>query len=290
MKKCLIFGATGWLGKATIAKIIDDYPQNELTLISSKSKKIEYKNKLYEVGSFNDFLNIKNNTFDYFYCYAFLTGNNIESKGKEHFLNETNKIIDATSTFLSQNTIKKGLLSSSGAVYWSETNKENLYSIQKKRQEIEFLKSFENNQSLYHIARIFSVIARDYNVEFNYAFNSFVSQAKKNKKIVITSKKKVERSYLIFENMIDYFQKSKESKIYDAANFDIDLVELAEIISEIFDCNIEYPKSYNNSSQKDLYKSKDKSFRDNFKEKKGLKQEILKVINQTKEHPMKVLN
>ena len=74
MKKCLIFGATGWLGKATIAKIIDDYPQNELTLISSKSKKIEYKNKLYEVGSFNDFLNIKNNTFDYFYCYAFLTG------------------------------------------------------------------------------------------------------------------------------------------------------------------------------------------------------------------------
>ena len=32
------------------------------------------------------------------------------------------------------------------------------------------------------------------------------------------------------------------------------------------------------------------SNKDNFKEKKGLKQEILRVINQTKEHPVKVIN
>ena len=107
MKKCLIFGATGWLGKATIAKIIDDYPQNELTLISSKNKKSEYKNKFDEVGYFVDFLNIKNNTYDYFYCYAFLTGNNIENKGKEYFLNETNKIIDATSVFCLKTQLKR---------------------------------------------------------------------------------------------------------------------------------------------------------------------------------------
>ena len=90
--------------------------------------------------------------------------------------------------------------------------------------------------------------------------------------------------------MIDYFQKSRNQKFMMLQIFDIDLIELAEVISEIFDCDIEYPKSYNNSSQKDLYKSKDKSFQDVFKEKKGLKQEILKVINQTKEHPMKVIN
>ena len=124
---------------------------------------------------------------------------------KEDYLYATNEIINSYSNFMEKNYIKKSLLTSSGAVYWKGTNKENLYTTQKLQQEREFKSINAQLNSDYIIARIFGVIGSQYDFNKNYAFTSFIKSGMKRESISINSKHKVLRSYLYFENLLEYF-------------------------------------------------------------------------------------
>ncbi len=59
----LIFGSTGWLGRATLSYLVNRYDKLNLTLISSENKTFKFQEKLYEVFDNNYFNSLKNNSF-----------------------------------------------------------------------------------------------------------------------------------------------------------------------------------------------------------------------------------
>ena len=80
-----------------------------------------------------------------------------------------------------------------------------MYTTQKLQQEREFKSINAQLNSDYIIARIFGVIGSQYDFNKNYAFTSFIKSGMKRESISINSKHKVLRSYLYFENLLEYF-------------------------------------------------------------------------------------
>ena len=78
-----------------------------------------------------------------------------------------------------------------------------------------------------------------------------------------------------------------ESKTIDAWNVKLDIFELAKIISDIFNVDVKFNKSYFTNELVDDYSSEDTSFIEEMPLKFSLHQEIEKIIkysekNQTK--------
>ena len=69
--KILIYGSTGWIGRATLKYLAENFPTSDITLVSSAKKSFKYKDKTYQVFD-NSYLNsIKDREYDYFFNYAF---------------------------------------------------------------------------------------------------------------------------------------------------------------------------------------------------------------------------
>ena len=261
--KVVIYGATGWLGKSTINHLLNINKDVDLILIASKRKKLLFQNKKFDVLNPDDMKNIKNEEFDILFNYSFLTGNNVSKIKPKEYVAITDEIIENGNIFLENNNVKKALLSSSGAIYWADTKKENIYSSQKLKQERLFIEICENNNIEYSIARIFGLISNFYNVDYKYAFSSFIAQSQKNKIKKINSNIKVIRSYLVFDRLIDYFLKDPIN-VFDAWNINLDIYELGKIISKITNSELIVNENYFDSIQKDEYISKDYSFKNEF--------------------------
>ncbi|MDC3231276.1 NAD-dependent epimerase/dehydratase family protein [Acidimicrobiia bacterium] len=261
-KKVLIFGATGWLGKITLDYLNRYYPKYEIILVSSSSGNFNMGTRNYTTISSQEALELKSQNIDFFLNYAFLTQDKIKKLGNSLYLKQTNKIIDFYKEFVSNNTVKKSLLISSGAVYWKNTNKENLYSLQKINQENDFLDSSKAKKIDYIIARVFAIIGNYYDPNKKYAFVDFVESAKLKKTINISSKNKVERSYLYFESFLDYYFKTQDfNKTIDAWNENLDIVDLANIIADSFGVKVNVIDEYYKQNEVDRYISKDDYFK-----------------------------
>jgi hypothetical protein len=108
---------------------------------------------------------------------------------------------------------------------------------------------------------MFALLAEQFDFEKKYAFSSFVSNGLKNEPINIESKIKVQRSYLVFEDLLNYFTTSNESNItFDAWSQNFDILELAKIIGKIYNVEVNASSSYLNSNENDSYISKDNYF------------------------------
>ncbi len=278
MKSCVILGANGWLGKSTLSYIVENYSDYEFTLVSSQDRLLKFKGEEFKIISFEEFLKIEDKEVDVFFNYAFLTGNKVKNYSNSRYLSETDNLIDGVNQFIKKNMISKLLLSSSGAIYKNGTSEENVYSQQKKKQEEELVKNCSSSNTIFLIARIFGLFANYYNVEYEYAFSSFIDQAKNDKSIKIKSDHKVLRSYLVFQYLLDYFLHLNESKTIDAWNVKLDIFELAKIISDIFNVDVKFNKSYFTNELVDDYSSEDTSFIEEMPLKFSLHQEIEKII------------
>lgn len=277
----LIFGATGWFGRSTIDFLHNVYKDNcNFTLISSKKGFITYKKNKFIVHDLDYLKKLINKSYDYYFDYAFLTGQTVSSLDKDTYINKTDELIYTSNTFLKNNIIKKALLTSSGAIYWNNTNKETVYSIQKSKQEKFFIEICENLEVNYTIARVFAVISKFYNLTSHYAFTNFLQQAKKNKLIKVESKKRVLRSYLVYENLLNYFL-NENTKVYDAWNVNLDIVELAEVISKIYNSKLVVDENYFKSKHEDIYISNDFTFRNKSNISSDLENIISYICNYT---------
>jgi len=262
-KNLLIYGASGWLGRQTINYILKNNVDLNLVLVSSKDIDLRFSNMKYKSISYSDFQNLKNQNFDFFLNYGFLTQEKIGKMKKEDYLYATNEIINSYSNFMEKNYIKKSLLTSSGAVYWKGTNKENLYTTQKLQQEQEFKSINAQLNSDYIIARIFGVIGSQYDFNKNYAFTSFIKSGMKRESISINSKHKVLRSYLYFENLLEYFFNLDHKNLtIDAWDDNFDIYELALKIAEIYDVKVNVSDEYFSSEEVDKYISTDNKFKE----------------------------
>jgi len=281
----LILGATGWIGSATLVNMLEKYSDLKLTLVSSKKNTITFKSKKFDVIDFHEFKNLKNKKYDMFFNYAFLTGNKILKLQKEEYLKLTDNLIYGVREFLTNNDIKKSLLTSSGAIYWVGTSKETIYSSQKLKQESVFIEDCTNLNINFSVARIFGLIANFYNVSYQYALNSFIKQAKSLNRVQINSEAPVYRSYLFLDYLINFFEESSNNETFDAVNININLEILAESIATYF--NVKYIEpNYLNKNISDTYISKNDFFSKNFK--LNFKDELYKIIKFT-EKPNNIL-
>ena len=81
--------------------------------------------------------------------------------------------------------------------------------------------------------------------------------------ITINSTKRVVRSYLYFENLLKFIiYGSKKNITFDAWDRNYDLIELAEIIGNIFNVEVIVKPEYLKSTILDEYISKRSSFHD----------------------------
>lgn len=251
-KKVLIFGSSGWLGRITLNYFKKYDLEFEATLVSSKRKIIRSEKSIFTFISPDDFKCIKNQSFDYYLNFAFLTQDKLKRINEIEYSNKIDEIIKTNEKFIDKNNVKSSMLISSGAVYWKNTPKENLYTLKKLEQEKSFIKNNEN----YIIGRLFGVLGSQYDLNSPYAFTSFIKSAKDKKQIKIESKIKVLRSYLYFENFLDlFFRDSFYNQTLDIWDKVFDIYEIAKIISEIYDAELIVDSEYFNSEQVDEYTS-----------------------------------
>jgi nucleoside-diphosphate-sugar epimerase len=255
----LIYGATGWIGRATIYYFIKNYENVDFTLVSSANKQVNFKKKSIPVTTVSDLSENGPLHYDYYFNFAFLTQDKIKNISEDKYLKLTNQIIFDEEKIIKNKEINKSLLISSGAVYWLNTDKENLYTVQKLKQEEFFKDNLKETKN--YTARMFALLAEQFDFEKKYAFSSFVSNGLKNEPINIESKIKVQRSYLVFEDLLNYFTTSNESNItFDAWSQNFDILELAKIIGKIYNVEVNASSSYLNSNENDSYISKDNYF------------------------------
>ncbi len=282
----LIYGATGWLGRATIYYFLKNYEKVDFTLVSSSNKLINFKSNSIPTFTVNEVSQKELSYYDYYFNFAFLTQEKLKNISEDKYLNLTNQIILNEEEIIKNKEIKKSLLISSGAVYWQNTNKQNLYTIQKLKQEESFRKNLKETKN--YVARIFAVLAEQFNYEKQYAFSSFVNDAIKNKPINVESKIKVERSYLVFEDLLNFFITSGESEItFDAWCENFDILELAKIIGKIYDVKVNVSEDYLNSKEIDSYISEDYYFKELIN--KNMNSEVIKkIIDRTINESVKI--
>lgn len=274
--KTLIYGGTGWIGRALIAYLLNSGTKvDDLIIVSSKKKKIRYKNFLIKTINPVEFREIKNTDFASYYDFAFLSKSKIKDIGKENFIEITNNIIKNSESFINKNRVNKALLTSSGAVYNAKF-KNDYYGLQKIKQEEIFKKSCIENEVNYKISRIFSLIAPHFDLDDSYALNNFLSNAMFNKNLEIFSEQKVMRSYLILETLFDYFERNDDSETFDAWNFQTDIVEIAKIVADIYKLETKFSHNYYASKFTNSYTSKDFSFQKKYE--LNLKKEQIKNI------------
>jgi len=278
-KNVVIYGAAGWLGRLTINYILKNNIDVNLLLVSSKNIDLSFSKVKFKSISYSEFQKLENQNFEYFFNYGFLTQEKLESMSEKEYLTTTEQIINSYSNFMKKNKVKKSLLTSSGAVYWKGTHKENLYTTQKLQQEYKFQLINSQLNREYIIARIFGVIGGQFDFNKNYAFTSFIKSGMKNESISINSKYKVLRSYLYFENLLDYFFDLENKNLtIDAWDANFDIYELALKVAEIFSVKVNINDEYFVSEEVDKYISLDDTFKNiyNFKFSKNNLEKVIK--------------
>ena len=261
-KNILIYGSTGWLGRMTIS-YLKRHVDCKLTLVASRKKEFKVDGSIFESISPSEFVEIKDQSFDHYFNFAFLTQEKIKILGGKEYEKVTNSIISTEGPFFENNKINNAFLSSSGAVYWQDTTKNNLYTSQKLEQEKRFIENSLKGDTNYLVGRIFGIIGNNYDFSKNYAFTDFIHLGVNSQPITINSTKRVVRSYLYFENLLKFIiYGSKKNITFDAWDRNYDLIELAEIIGNIFNVEVIVKPEYLKSTTLDEYISKRSSFDD----------------------------
>jgi len=268
----VLTGATGWVGQNFLHQLQLKYPysiyKDKVIAFGSKSKTIEstgYKSikkiKIHPLSSMIKLLKNKKNL--YFIHTAFLTREKINHYGIKKYISTNREITEIVKETLSSSYGSKSVVISSGAATNFEKKSSINNSILKdpygflKIEEENLLKSVSNCLVL-RLYAITGRFMRDANI---FAFGNFLLSAKQNTPIIIRSKNKVIRSYgytVDIANVAISWLLSKKIVKYKcilAASHTIDLLELAEEISNIYNlpkpiCNYNLDLPYDNYSCK----------------------------------------
>ena len=262
MKTLTIIGSNGFFGKSIIDYSIKNslykWKINKIICISRKKIKKEFlpknllKTKIVSISA--DIRSMKTLPKSDYFIYAANSKNmNLNIKG----INNFKKLI------LKEPKKVKILFTSSGAVYGKTKPgikiKEN-HSIQLKN--LNALKGYKKNYSKtkiliekiflqlskkkynVSIARCFTFIGKHILEKKDYAISNFISNAIKNKKIIIKSKVNVHRSFMYCDDLVEWLlviliKSSSKCPIYNVGSDEyLSLNKTALIVSKIFKAKI----------------------------------------------------
>ncbi len=242
-KNVVILGASGWIGKNFIDLLEKTKNYNLHLYSSSSTKKINFGNgSVYETSPISKLSNLDMPDIDIFIDLAFPTQDKIELLGNKGYLNSIKKLQEIKENFLSKTKPKNIFVASSGAIYWNE-KESNLYSKGKLSQEQFYEDYFKTKSTNILIMRIFGLLARHFSFDKNYAFTSFIKQAKEENIIRVKSNKLVIRSYITFPELFLFFEDwvnyhNSDFQIIDSCSFTTEIRNLAQIISNFYGVKI----------------------------------------------------
>ena len=282
-KNIVVLGASGWIGKNFVNSLNKLSDVNLFLYSSKKQKTIELENNfIYKTQPITNINKLNIDRVDSLIDLAFPTQDKIYELGESNYLQEVEELLSLKKNFLNKFKPLNIINTSSGAVHW-KGDKTNLYSKKKIEEEKLYISfSKENNVNL-DIARIFGFLGKFYDFDNNYAFTSFINQAKKNKKIIIESAKLVYRSYILFENLFSYYKYrtfsslENEINIFDACLKTFEIGHIANLIAKEFSSSVDRKDMIDGV---DEYKG-DSEFLANFLKSKNLEWQITdkKIVN-----------
>jgi len=276
MKNIAIYGSSGWLGRAALYFLLEKDVENFI-LTSNNYSKIIFENTTYPLIKNNEFSKIQNQEINILYIFGFpMDKLSNEKKLKVEF----DEIMKEIEVFLKNNVVQKVFLASSGAVNFQENNIYNIYSHYKKEQEKKLREFCDDMQITLEVSRLFSVIAPFYDLSKDYALTSFIKSGMNGEEILV-SNGDAKRSYVFFQDVIDFSFENSFNKTYDARTLNISVNNLAKIISQIF--NVDLKVKYCEDSKLANYISDEDFFINNLRKVTPIdKASIKKIIDITK--------
>jgi nucleoside-diphosphate-sugar epimerase len=281
----LITGATGWLGQQTAKKLVYRFRENlHLTLINSTPTSLYIQNKHFQTITPTSVKYDKK--IDYFFDYAFLTREKIDSLGFKQYIETNLSLITQSAEIVKKLGPKTVVLASSGAVYnsskFAHTKNYQLYSELKTFQEQLITDSCKQAGSKLIVVRIFNLSGEGINKSKVYAFQEFTEKAIRNKEIIINSNFHVLRRYCDIGQLLDLLLEQSFQGInisFDSGGQLIELRDLACIIKKTLNSNSSIiSKPIDSYSTQDKYYSQSDQFESLIRE--FLNQDSLSIESQ----------
>ena len=235
MKNIAIHGSSGWLGRAALYFLLEKDLENFI-LTSNNYSKIKFENKTYPLIDNNEFTKIQSQEINILYIFGFPMD---KLNNKKKLKVEFHKMMNEIEIFLKNNLVQKVFLASSGVVSFQTNNKNkyNIYSHYKKEQEKKLKEFCDDMQITLEVCRLFSVIAPFYDLSKDFALTSFIKSGQNGEEILI-SNGDATRSYVNFEDVINFSFENSVNKTYDARTINMSINDLAKIVSEIFNVDL----------------------------------------------------
>ena len=262
VKKLLLTGASGWIGKTIIYEGYKKYGTpflNENYFVASENKKIHLKkiDKEVEFISLDEALKIHDAKF--LIQGAFITKDKIETFGEDRYKRINKELIKKSKALFRNNKLKKSVLLSSGAVYDDDCTYGKLKLLEER--------SFKSSNKDPLILRIFAGLGFFAEHSGWSALSYFSKCYKENLDIKISANGSVLRSFIDFHDLakiiLIHFESQYEFKkdiTYDAVFENICIHEVAEIIAKSSKIKVLYPESFNKKTLVNDYSSNSKNF------------------------------
>lgn len=243
MGKALISGATGWLGRETIRKVVSgsfkEIDSSNLILQSSKNRVVDFGNGFkFPVQEFNGHL--AGQEIMGFVHLAFLTREKVTEYGFENYAIRNLQLISSACQVIRRMKPKWVVLVSSGAIFDRESGNmeddlvRNPYGYLKRIEELALTDAAKDVNANIVIGRLWGAAGIEMPINRAYAVSDFIEQAFYDKKIHINSGGNVFRKYCDAGEFMEVLIKlalKGESTTLDSGGDVVELEEVAKVIA-----------------------------------------------------------
>jgi nucleoside-diphosphate-sugar epimerase len=267
MKRIVITGATGWIGRAMIQALIDQFGievLNTLELFGSKKQTLVTKSGVALAINPMSSINL-NKKIDLLIPLAFLTQEKYNSLGSEDYQRINHQIIDSHATIIRSALPNAVIYFSSGITTVDDKKFKRadsffVYKDLKIREEGLFRSLVNSYEGSMSICKLFSVSGFFMRDPHKYALGDFILQALSKKIIRIESSSEVFRRYIQDTDLCALMLRlglEKKNVTFESSGYLIELGDLAKTVAQMFGLEESAVSRAEITEEPDNYFSKD---------------------------------
>lgn len=241
-KRIAISGATGWLGRETVAKLSHSMPLENLILFSSDGRNT-VNSSGNSLPTENFLLAESSKSLEGFIHLAFLTRDKVSTIGFAEFVSKNMSLISKACQIIETSKPKWVVIVSSGAIIDRNSGEEetdimkNPYGFCKRIEEALVLQSAQKVGANVVIGRLWGATGEFMPHNSAYAISDFIQTAHTKKKIVIKSGGTVIRRYVDAGEFIEVLVKAAvigEHITINSGGTKIEIGDLAHLVAKHF--------------------------------------------------------
>ncbi|MBI3429257.1 MAG: NAD(P)-dependent oxidoreductase [Actinobacteria bacterium] len=243
LKRVLITGASGWIGRETIAllqEVLGDQFAHRVTLAGSRDSTVTIEGVTHHVRKLFDINSAEH--FDTVIHLAFLTQEKAHIMGAEEFSRLNRQISEHVYQLCQQSNVRHLLVGSSGAadpkiLKAFQDPAKRIYGDLKRESEELFAELRNHDHIKVEICRIWSISGSNFLTPSKYALGNFIEQAKSTGNIHLANPASVRRAYIDAGEMIGVLLLDLlkgNGKLISSGGFETSLQELARLVLDEF--------------------------------------------------------